>query len=255
MQKIFDAHFHLWDLKQLKLAWLEKFPDLKHNFSLKDLQKAYEDFEFLGGLYVEVDSEDKKAEAQFALGLKQYGIRLCLADLEYHNEQVAFREVLHTSVKGAQRLFDEDFKALLKRLEESHLVFEACMKNEELYFLEDILKQNPNLKIVLNHMGSPKISHLKSYEKSLSLLGQNENLFIKLSAADDFSQETSEDFIFEIFALLQKYFKEERLIFGSNYPVASLSPKEWIALITKSKLFKNLDLIFYQNALQIYKGG
>ncbi|EAJ1661799.1 amidohydrolase, partial [Campylobacter jejuni] len=50
-------------------------------------------------------------------------------------------------------------------------------------------------------------------------------------------------------------FSEDKFIFGSNYPVSNLSPKQWIELIMQSKVFKDLDLIFYKNALLIYKGG
>ncbi|EAJ3689634.1 amidohydrolase, partial [Campylobacter jejuni] len=35
---------------------------------------------------------------------------------------------------------------------------------------------------------------------------------------------------------------------------SNLSPKQWIELIMQSKVFKDLDLIFYKNALSIYKG-
>ncbi|EAJ7553355.1 amidohydrolase, partial [Campylobacter coli] len=41
--------------------------------------------------------------------------------------------------------------------------------------------------------------------------------------------------------------------FGSNYPVAKIAPAKWAKLIIESKIFKNLNKIFYQNALSIYK--
>ncbi|EAJ7705583.1 amidohydrolase, partial [Campylobacter jejuni] len=121
-------------------------------------------------------------------------------------------------------------------------------------FLENFLNKNSNLKVVLNHLGSPKINRLNEYKKDLNLLKKFPNLYIKLSTPDDFSQETPKEFIFELFAFLKENFSEDKFIFGSNYPVSNLFPKQWIELIMQSKVFKDLDLIFYKNALSIYKG-
>lgn len=249
-QKIFDAHFHLWDLKQIKLAWLENLPHLKRNFSLDDLKKAYEGFEFLGGLYIEADSQDKTSEARFALALKERGIGFCLGSLE--EGICAFREVLHTGKRGAKRLFDEDFKVILKSLEQRDLVFEACMKNEEVGMLQALLKAYPNLKICLNHLGNPKECNINEYKETLRDLSRFPQLFIKLSAPDDLTFD-SKEWMNEVFGLMKFYFGEKRLLFGSNFPVARLCPKEWMTLIEQSGVFKNLQAIFYQNALNLYK--
>lgn len=109
--------------------------------------------------------------------------------------------------------------------------------------------------MVLNHLGSPKINRLNEYKKDLSLLEKFQNLYIKLSAPDDFSQETPREFIFELFALLKENFSEDKFIFRSNYPVAKIAPAKWAKLIIEGKIFDYLDKIFYKNALSIYKGG
>lgn len=79
------------------------------------------------------------------------------------------------------------------------------------------------------------------------------NLYIKLSATDDFSSQTPKEFIYELFAFLKENFNEDNFIFGSNYPVAKINPSQWVKLIINSKIFKDLEKIFYQNALSIYK--
>ncbi|MCH5336081.1 MAG: amidohydrolase family protein [Campylobacter sp.] len=256
MQKIFDSHLHLWNLEEVSISWVNNHKKLHQNYDYLKAKKEYEDFEFLGAMYVETNSDDKDKEALFALKLKKlYGILLCLADLKYKEELCAFREVMHTSVKGAKRLFEPDFKELLQVLTNSNIVFEACLKNEELDMLKKFLSENPNLKIVLNHMGSPKITHFNEYKKDLEALKNFPNLWIKLSAPDDFSLQSPKEFIFELFSFLKYHFNEDKFLFGSNYPVSNLSPKTWANLITESKVFKNLDFIFYKNAYKIYKGG
>lgn len=185
---------------------------------------------------------------------KLHNLLFCLADFKHKEELSSFREVMHTSKKGAKRLFEADFEEKIEILKTFNIPFEACMKNEELSFLENFLNKNSNLKVVLNHLGSPKINRLNEYKKDLNLLKKFPNLYIKLSTPDDFSQETPKEFIFELFAFLKENFSEDKFIFGSNYPVSNLSPKQWIELIMQSKVFKDLDLIFYKNALSIYKG-
>ncbi len=253
MQKIFDAHLHLWDLEQVSIPWLNDHKNLQRNFTFNDYREKLTDFEILGAMYVELNSDSVDTEADFALNLQQtYGFKLCLADLKHKERICAFREVLHASIKGAKRFFDKDFKQILKELEYSHLVFEACMKNEELHMLESTLKAYPKLKICLNHFGTPSKEYLDQYKKTLEKFSHYPQFFIKLSAPDNFSQETPKDFLFEIFAFLKVCFGEERLLFGSNFPVAKLAPNEWAKLIIQSEVFENLDAILYKNALNLY---
>ncbi|EAH5066246.1 TPA: amidohydrolase family protein [Campylobacter jejuni] len=255
MQKIFDAHLHLWDLEKIPISWIKDDEKLEQNYDFFRMKQEYKEFEFIGAMYVEVNSDDLEKEALFALEQKKlHNLLLCLADLKYKEELSSFREVMHTSKKEAKRLFEADFEEKIEILKTFNIPFEACMKNEELSFLEKFLNKNPNLKVVLNHLGSPKIDRLNEYKKDLNLLKKFPNLYIKLSVPDDFSEQTSKEFIYELFAFFKENFSEDKFIFGSNYPVSNLSPKQWIELIMQSKVFKDLDLIFYKNALSIYKG-
>ncbi|EAK3293320.1 amidohydrolase [Campylobacter jejuni] len=255
MQKIFDAHLHLWDLEKIHISWIKDDEKLEQNYDFFRMKQEYKEFEFIGAMYVEVNSDDLEKEALFALEQKKlHNLLFCLADFKHKEELSSFREVMHTSKKGAKRLFEADFEEKIEILKTFNIPFEACMKNEELSFLENFLNKNSNLKVVLNHLGSPKINRLNEYKKDLNLLKKFPNLYIKLSIPDGFSQETPKEFIFELFAFLKENFSENKFIFGSNYPVSNLSPKQWIELIMQSKVFKDLDLIFYKNALSIYKG-
>ncbi|HED7486286.1 TPA: amidohydrolase [Campylobacter jejuni] len=256
MQKIFDAHLHLWDLDKMPISWLKGNEKLEQNYDFFRAKEEYKEFEFLGAMYVEVNSDDLEKEALFALEQKKlHNLLFCLADFKHKEELSSFREVMHTSKKGAKRLFEADFEEKIEILKTFNIPFEACIKNEELGFLEKFLSKNPNLKVVLNHLGSPKINRLNEYKKDLSFLKKFQNLYIKLSIPDGFSQETPKEFIFELFAFLKENFSENKFIFGSNYPVAKITPAKWAKLIIESKIFDDLDKIFYKNALLIYKGG
>ncbi|RKO64125.1 amidohydrolase [Campylobacter sp. P255] len=254
MQAIFDSHLHLWDLSKMPISWIKSNDRLDQNFEFERAKLEYKDYQFLGAMYVETNSDDKSKEALFALEQRRlHALFLCLADLECKDQLCAFREVMHTSEKGARRLFEPDFKIILRVLKQENIVFEACMKNEELWFLERFLQENSDLKVVLNHMGSPKMECFETYKKTLEKLKLFSNLWIKISAPDDFTIETHKEFVKECFVFLKSIFNEDRFLFGSNYPVAKIPPSQWAKLTVESGVFKDLDGIFYKNALSIYK--
>ncbi len=207
MQKIFDAHLHLWDLEKIPISWIKDDEKLEQNYDFFRMKQEYKEFEFIGAMYVEVNSDDLEKEALFALEQKKlHNLLFCLADFKHKEELSSFREVMHTSKKGAKRLFEADFEEKIEILKTFNIPFEACIKNEELGFLEKFLSKNPNLKVVLNHLGSPKINRLNEYKKDLSFLKKFQNLYIKLSIPDGFSQETPKEFIFELFAFFKRKF-------------------------------------------------
>lgn len=51
MQKIFDAHLHLWDLNEVPISWLKDDERLNQNYDFSRMKKEYENYEFLGALY------------------------------------------------------------------------------------------------------------------------------------------------------------------------------------------------------------
>lgn len=72
MQKIFDAHLHLWDLDKMPISWLKGNEKLEQNYDFFRAKEEYEGFEFLGAMYVEVNSDDLEKEALFALEQKSF---------------------------------------------------------------------------------------------------------------------------------------------------------------------------------------
>ena len=62
---VIDTHFHVWDLEQVKLAWLDDRPDLNRTIGFEEFLDFYKDRNLLGALYIESDSEDKQAELAY----------------------------------------------------------------------------------------------------------------------------------------------------------------------------------------------
>lgn len=72
MQKIFDAHLHLWDLDKMPISWLKGNEKLEQNYDFLEQKKNMKDLNFLGAMYVETNSDDLEKEALFALEQKSF---------------------------------------------------------------------------------------------------------------------------------------------------------------------------------------
>src|SRR2546423_1070372 len=68
---IIDTHQHLWDLRKLRLPWLESVPALRRNFLPEDYERATDGLGVVKAVYMEVDVEPsqqvEEAEAVVAL--------------------------------------------------------------------------------------------------------------------------------------------------------------------------------------------
>lgn len=99
MQKIFDAHLHLWDLEKIPISWIKDDEKLEQNYDFFRMKQEYKEFEFIGAMYVEVNSDDLEKEALFALEQKKlHNLLFCLADFKHKEELSSFREVMHLSL-------------------------------------------------------------------------------------------------------------------------------------------------------------
>lgn len=264
---IIDSHFHIWDRELLELEWI-KGTALDRDFSFEDYESEYEGLNFGGGVFVELDSINKQKERDYIINLarqksKMLGFVLnpfcenyiCENHGKNHKKLCGFREVLHTE-KG--KINDKDFRTRLKENLRSleNPLFEICVNEEDLqsvlHLIKDIDAENIKCGFVLNHFGNAKAQN--HYIKEL---GKLENVVMKLSAKDCFSKDTTQTDIESLISLALESFGEKRLLFGSNYPVSNISPKEWATRVFDSLQNLNVSLegikdIFERNAMRIY---
>lgn len=259
---IIDTHFHIWDRELIDLEWVKGLERLDRDFSFEYFMKEYDGLNFVGGIFIEVDSKDSQKELSYIQNIARQKSKLLgyVANSKesknippYAKKLCGFREVLHTQNRG--KISHVAFHNHIKDLKPS--LFEVCILQEDIPRFITLAGTIPHCSFVLNHMGNPIESKLVEYEAMLKELGALPNVFCKLSSLDSFSENTSSAFIDECIKLCVKYFKAQRLLFGSNYPVSQLSPKLWAQKVFNT--LKDLDLdksdikaIFSQNAYRIY---
>ncbi len=97
------------------------------------MKQEYKEFEFIGAMYVEVNSDDLEKKLCLLWSKKLHNLLFCLADFKHKEELSSFREVMHTSKKELKDYLKQTLKKN-RNFKTFNIPFEACIKNEELGF-------------------------------------------------------------------------------------------------------------------------
>jgi L-fuconolactonase len=282
MQNIIDTHMHIFDLNQFRVLWLEDTDTLDKPIVLKDYLKAVStnsEYKVIGCEHVELDTieEQKKAENDYFVSVVNdsdtlvSGITIYAPmesnDLDsfltpYVNEPnvKGVRYILHVPSAKKGTCLQPQFIENVKLLGSYNLIFEACLRAEELDDFYELAKKCPETEFVLNHMGLFDMQNIddalyvKKFKKDISDISKLDNVSVKVSGL-------SSSCVSEIDGLVNHTFDsfgEDRIMFASNYPVCTLnlSFDDWTrAMLSicegRSQIFK--DKFFYLNAIKIYK--
>ena len=291
--RIIDTHLHLWDLDKISLPWLNGEGEvLNRSYLLNDYEKQIghnEGYEIVGAIYVEVDSApiDREKENQYAIDickdsstpvlgvvlsgeLKTSEFKKYMKPYLEKNEVKGIRQVLHVPSANPKTCLMTDFIENVRFLGGQGLIFEGCLRNEELGDLFILAESCPETTIVLDHMGivvpeniaeknptNEQKLYRSNWENNLKKLASLNNVFCKISGLNptrDWDVDTlrpSVDCALDIFG-------EDRVMFASNYPVCNISTgiNPWInALmeITESRGEDFQKKLFYDNARNVYK--
>lgn len=269
-----DSHQHFWNKDEVSYHWLSpESGKLYRNFVPSDLLpltqaagvektvvvqatnhmgetdwllKQASENDFIGGVVAWVDLKDENlAEtlAELKKNPKLKGVRHQIED-EPNREWMLQEEVL----RG------------LKIVEESGLAFDALLKMDQLWQLKTVVEKCPNLPIVIDHCAKPDIA-AGGFDEWAPLIAEAAKLPVmcKLSgllteASADWTVEEIQpyaDYILEIFG-------EDRVMFGSDWPVSTLA-SEYVGTVEAFKaLLADLDdnakeKVFDKNARKFYK--
>ena len=277
---IVDAHVHLWNPQQLHLPWLADIPHLNQPYGLLDYREQTWGLPIEGIVYVEVGAtaEEALSEARHIANLAREEPLLkaivAAAPVE-HGEKVRahLESLLSISplIKGVRRnIQDEtepdfclqpDFVAGVRLLAEYSLSFDLCIKHWQLPSVIELVRLCPDTVFILDHLGKPDIQHqqLEPWKTSLRALAELPNVACKLSGmvteADHANWQPAdlEPYIATVFG----FFGPDRVMFGSDWPVALLasSYRRWYE--TLASLSSHLSLskkrkLWAENATRFY---
>ena len=252
---IVDSHVHLWDPQQLRYRWLDGNEQLNRRQLVADYRRACGAVDVAKLVFVQCDCvpEQALAEAEWVSGLAREEPRLraivARASLETGDAVAAHLEKLAALplVKGVRRLIQgeadpefcvrPEFVRGVQRLHAHGLSFDLCLTHPQLAAAIRLVRQCPDVRFVLDHVGKPdiKAGQRDPWRAELRELAQCENVWCKLSGmateADHAKWQPAELRPYIDHALA--CFGFDRVMFGGDWPVSTLATDypRWVATV------------------------
>lgn len=235
-----DSHQHFWNFDKDRHDWIDDtMTVLKSDFLPRDLKPHLEQHSIDGCVLVQVDQTE--AETEFLLGLAaQYAIIKAVVGwvdlraknvkerLTYYAQNSYFKGVRHiVQSEKSDFLLRDDIQNGINELRSLNLTFDILIYPNQLESAIQLAKKFPNQKFILDHLAKPYIKdqRISAWKEKMQRLAEAPNVSCKISGMlteADLSEWKQEDFnpyldvVFEAFG-------EERVLFGSDWPVCLLA--------------------------------
>lgn len=277
---IIDSHVHLWNPAQLRYEWLDELPALNRAFVPADYAAASATANVSKFIFVECGCNPAQslAEADWASSLAKAEPRfkgiVAHAPLENGEavrpdlEKLAGRPL----VKGVRRNLqgERDLEFCLQPafvtgvglLAHFDFTFDVCVRHEQLRSVAELARHVPQVTFVLDHFGKPAVrgKTFEPWATDLKALAALPNVVCKISGLT-----TEADWKTWQSADLKLYFEQalecfgfDRILFGSDWPVATLatSYRRWLetvrTFVSRAPAADRAGL-FQTNAERIYR--
>ena len=284
-----DAHHHLWDLNAVDYPWLmEKgkkrfFGDptpIQRNYLIDEHIKLAAALGFKASVHIQVGAADGLEEAKWVNKIVSENqswpmaqVAFCdlsgdqreihLDELQKLSSVVGVRQIIGRSPdedannKSNELLTSNNFMSGLQSISDRGLSFDLQIIPELSETCAAVFSQFPNLQVILCHAGSPynrTEEGITSWSSDLNHLSKLSNVSCKLSGLGMFDHNWTQATVAPIVTTVMEQFGSARVMFGSNFPVDSLSSSfkalfERLTSIIDEKYFED---VFFKTAQRIY---
>lgn len=252
-----DAHHHLWDLDAVHYPWLMAKGEVRffgdpapiaRNYLLDEFTQDARAHGFEGSVHIQVGAEDGLTEARWVDGIAQstsWQMRqiafcdltsprleadlqaLCALSSVAGVRQIIGRAPGEDALTGTRELITSAaFRDGLALLASLGLSFDLQLLPELMVPMAKVLAEVPDLPVALCHAGSPydrSAKGIDAWAASLAALSCMPQVSAKLSGLGMFAHGwQAHDFAPIIEAVIDQ-FGPKRVMFGSNFPVCSLT--------------------------------
>ena len=276
---IIDAHHHLWDRGRFRYSWLSDVPGIDRDYLLGDYEAAIAGAGVSQSVHVQADVDEALSiqETRWILSLADAGgpvqgvvtwAPVERPDLEEYLEKLGS----HPKLKGVRRLIqgeaDPEFCARpgfvegVRRLGERGLSFDLCVYHYQLPAVLRLAGAAPETPLVLDHIGKPAIADGlgEPWKTHIRELASFDHVTCKLSGVvteADWESWTVDDLrpycdhVIEAFGF-------DRLMFGSDWPVATLAAEyeRWLEVVQEAVKDASSDeqrALFHDTAKRFYR--
>ena len=277
---IVDSHVHLWNPAEFRYSWLDGLPTLNRAFLPADFAAASVNSNVSKMIFVECGCEPTQslAEVNWISDLAKTEPRLkgivAHAPLEKgESARVELNALASCSlVKGIRRnlqgecevdfFLRPDFIAGVKLLAEFGFTFDLCIRHEQLHSVVELVRRIPQVTFILDHCGKPDVRgrRVEPWATDLKALAVLPNVVCKLSGLTteaDWKNWQPAD-LKDYLQLVLKFFGFDRVLFGGDWPVATLatSYERWantVQELVSSASDADQIKLFQTNAERIYR--
>lgn len=232
-----DAHQHFWKLSRGDYNWLTKdIGILYKDYLPEDLLEDLKQHQIDKTILVQAADTIEETYYMFELMEKYDFIAGVVGWLDFESE--GFREQLKqmmqidgfVGVRPMIQDIEDDYWVLrdkvvknIKVLHEEKIPLDILIFPKHLKIVNQLLKEIPNLKCVINHLAKPQIKdkQFEIWSKEISTIAGYSNVYCKISGVI-----TEADHQFWSVEECRKYiehiideFSEDRIMFGSDWPV------------------------------------
>ena len=253
-----DAHHHLWDLGAVDYPWLmEKgkkrfFGDptsIQRNYTIDEHIELAGAHGFKASVHIQVGAANALEEAKWVDMIAKQNpswpmVQVAFCDLSLDDcehqldelqklssvvgvRQIIGRSPLEDTISGTNTLLESDaFKAGLQSISDRGLSFDLQIIPELSEKCAAVFSQFQDLTVILCHAGSPynrSTKGIAAWAEDLKHLSNLANVSCKLSGLGMFEHNWTETSVKPIAKTVINQFGPKRVMFGSNFPVDSLS--------------------------------
>jgi L-fuconolactonase len=274
-----DTHVHLWDTKRFHYPWLADLTSLNRVLLPPDFFAAASATAPAKFIFVECGCESERCaeEVEWISSLAANEPRLqgivAHAPLERgkavrkHLQSLARNPLvkgIRRNLQGESDVFfnQSGFIEGTQLLAEFNFTFDLCVRASQLSAVAGLVARVPNVTFVLDHFGKPDVrgGGFKEWSRALRAVSDHQNVVCKISGLateanwGDWRTSEPQPFFGYAFAC----FGPDRVMFGSDWPVATLatSYERWIRTVLE--LFprdndRELAQLFQTNAERVYR--
>ena len=236
---IYDTHQHFWDFKLRDYDWMEKGSILEKNYLPENLKpnidqvkidkvvsvQAHQSLEETFWLLDLADKNDFIAGVVGWVDLTSKDLNKVLDKLQKNSFFKGVRHVWHDEAEESW-IVQKSVLNGIKELSNRGIPFDFLARPNHLPYIPKVFEKAPNLKGVLDHIGKPLIAEgiFEPWGKLISEISTITNLFCKISgmiteASEKWETNDFNKYVYHVF----KEFGEDRVMFGSDWPVCLLA--------------------------------
>ena len=275
-----DSHHHLWDLGVRDQSWItgEAMAPIRRNFLVEDLKQAIAGTGITKTVVVQTVADYAETPELLELADREDLIAGVVGWLDIDSPDAIKHLDIYQSSKGASYLKgirdiaqdhpDSNYLArpqaiaTVQELGRRGLAYDLLTKTPELKGAIEMVKQCPDVQFVLDHISKPYIAknEMQPWASLIKELASFENVVCKVSGMvteANWNTWKVDDFI-PYFEIIVDSFTPQRLMFGSDWPVANLAASYGELMNLVENLSKNFSVnekssLWTETATNAYK--